>query len=487
MWGGKCAFGLLCYPRSLGERNRANGGFVEQLSFQPSESHFATALYQAARHVCRTLQDSGFEAYFVGGVVRDFLLNPDKALKDIDIATSAPPEEVHRIFSGSEFVGKAFGVCLVKVWGAEKKKSPFCFEVATFRREAGYSDRRHPDVVEFGTLAEDSLRRDFTMNALYFDPVKNIILDMHRGVEAIKSRSIRAVGVPRERFYEDALRIVRLFRFAANCELRIDHETLVGAIETSDGLKFLSGERVILECAKVLPGRFRAFAEALFENISPFHFDDKLPTRFLRLGARAFWPEGVHMRHPLVALSVLMAGEGDGAKECFVLCAEALECWPGTRADSRILKNMRDILIFLELEESYSRETRFLSLYRLCERFRGISSVDTLFFMDSVLRMVGASSSLLSEFVRVSASRVDENLDAVDWMRGLVGGRVTSVRRKAVSEYVSAAGGVPQLIGVWSGLIEARFLFGELGMKLPPDWQNEPDYEVAQKVLVELN
>jgi tRNA nucleotidyltransferase/poly(A) polymerase len=154
----------------------------------------------------KILREAGFEAYWVGGCVRDRLLG--HPLKDIDIATSARPAEVGRLFPDSRFVGASFGVTLVR-------REEWDFEVATFRRDGHYSDGRHPDHVEFGTLEQDALRRDFTVNALYFDPISELVIDRVGGVDDLRAGVLRTVGKPRERFREDALRLLRAVRFAA--------------------------------------------------------------------------------------------------------------------------------------------------------------------------------------------------------------------------------------------------------------------------------
>jgi hypothetical protein len=468
------------------------GGSVERVAFKPTETLRNSEIYRAARSLCSALQEQGHQAYFVGGAVRDFFLDPSKELKDIDVTTSAPPEVVHQIFPGSDYVGKAFGVCLVKVKSGEKGRAPYCFEVATFRKEGCYTDRRHPDVVALGSLEEDSVRRDFTMNALYFDPVAEVILDLHGGLNDIASRCIRAVGVPRDRFYEDALRIVRLFRFAANCEMNIDSQTLSGAVETAEGLALLSGERVVLECQKVYAGRFIEFISPMFAAISPQYFDKKFPVSGVGLRPDYWWPEYIHIDFPLSSLAVVMAGEAELAASRFVQCAAALYNWPGTRIDARVINNILDVLSFLKVEQTLSYQAKLLNVYRLWEKFKGVLAADAWFFADAAVRIFGENSSLMKAFLRRAEQRIIGNEEASGWSKNILNGRVTSEMRADIATKVREFGGEPQLVGVWAGLIEARIVFEELGMKTPAEcgWESEPQgfayFQMAQRVAAEI-
>src|SRR6476469_264454 len=144
--------------------------------------------------IVRKLVEAGHQAVFAGGCVRDMLR--DVPPKDYDIATSATPEAVQALFPHSHAVGAAFGVVVVHREGHH-------FEVATFRRDSGYSDGRRPDSVEFTDAEEDAKRRDFTVNGLFFDPLKNEVLDYVGGRQDLERKLLRAVGDPRARFAED--------------------------------------------------------------------------------------------------------------------------------------------------------------------------------------------------------------------------------------------------------------------------------------------
>lgn len=212
--------------------------------FSPYSCVRKSSFFRAAKKICEILQKNGFEAYFVGGSVRDLLLNPKKCPKDIDIATNAPPENIQHLFQSSKFVGESFGVCLVQIKG-------FSFEVATFRIDGEYIDKRRPQSISIGNIVEDSLRRDFTINALYYNPRKKIIKDFHNGYRDLKQKLIRCVGSAKERFEEDPLRILRVFRFAAKLNFNIEKNTKHSLQELSSSIKLIAKERVLLEFHKV--------------------------------------------------------------------------------------------------------------------------------------------------------------------------------------------------------------------------------------------
>jgi putative nucleotidyltransferase with HDIG domain len=154
--------------------------------------------------IVKTLQEAGHTAYWAGGCVRDMLMGTHP--KDYDIATSASPDEIEDLFEDTYAIGKSFGVINVHENGHE-------FEIATFRSDSGYSDGRRPDAITFSHPAEDALRRDFTINGLFFDPINEEIHDFVGGQDDIKNKLIRFIGEPHERILEDHLRIIRAVRF----------------------------------------------------------------------------------------------------------------------------------------------------------------------------------------------------------------------------------------------------------------------------------
>ena len=151
------------------------------------------------------LREEGYQSYLAGGCVRDMLLG--KSPQDYDITTNARPDEIEKIFSQTIPVGAQFGVTLVIFEGRS-------FEVATFRYDGPYLDGRRPVHVRYGTLEEDILRRDFTVNGMVYDPVADRVIDLVEGREDLARRSIRAIGVAQERFAEDRLRMIRAVRLA---------------------------------------------------------------------------------------------------------------------------------------------------------------------------------------------------------------------------------------------------------------------------------
>ncbi len=196
----------------------------------------------------RRLRESGHQAYLVGGAVRDLLLG--RPSRDVDIVTAARPEDIARLFPRSVPVGAAFGVVLVPTEGG-------AYHVATFRREGPYLDGRRPAFVEYATLEEDVRRRDFTVNALLYDPVGEAVIDLVGGREDLAARHIRTVGNPEERFAEDHLRMLRAVRLAAELDFTISEETIQAIRRLAPQITRVSAERVRDELLRLLisPGR----------------------------------------------------------------------------------------------------------------------------------------------------------------------------------------------------------------------------------------
>jgi len=198
---------------------------------------------QLAESVIRALGEAGHEALLAGGCVRDMLLG--RPPKDYDVATSAHPEEVLALYPKALKVGAAFGVVVVTD-GAEQ------VEVATFRAESGYSDGRRPDAVRFTDAREDALRRDFTINGMFYDPDRKEVLDYVGGRADLEARRIRAIGDPRRRFAEDRLRMLRAVRFAAELLFEVAPETAEAIRRLAPEIASVSGERVREEVARLL-------------------------------------------------------------------------------------------------------------------------------------------------------------------------------------------------------------------------------------------
>ncbi|PKL50894.1 MAG: hypothetical protein CVV39_00830 [Planctomycetes bacterium HGW-Planctomycetes-1] len=193
---------------------------------------------QAAIQIIRKLRKAGFEALLAGGCVRDMLCG--KKPKDYDVVTGAKPAEVCRLFRRTIKVGAKFGVIIVL---ADKHQ----IEVATFRAETGYSDGRRPDNVSFTCAKEDALRRDFTINGMFYDPLKKDVIDYVGGRRDLKKKTIRTIGKPAERFSEDYLRMLRAVRFSAQLDFKVEKNTLNAVRKYSTNIVKISGERIAME------------------------------------------------------------------------------------------------------------------------------------------------------------------------------------------------------------------------------------------------
>ncbi|MBS0584849.1 MAG: CCA tRNA nucleotidyltransferase [Verrucomicrobia bacterium] len=181
----------------------------------------------AAKKIVESLAGEGYIAYFAGGWVRDLVMQHPS--HDIDIVTSAPIEVIQTLFSKTIPLGVAFGIVVVVMDGHS-------FEVATFRKEVGYKDGRRPDRIESATPEEDAQRRDFTINGMFYDPLKEILYDYVGGQEDLKKEVIRAIGNPHERFLEDRLRMVRAVRYASRFRFAIDPDTIQAILAHAEDL-----------------------------------------------------------------------------------------------------------------------------------------------------------------------------------------------------------------------------------------------------------
>ena len=207
---------------------------------------------EEATKVISKLQQSGYLAYFAGGCVRDLLR--DQVPTDYDIATNALPEQVTSLFRKTRSVGAHFGVIIVI-------SGEFAFEVATFRNDGSYGDGRRPESVEFTSPEEDVLRRDFTINGIFYDPIEGSTIDYVNGQDDIESGTVRAIGDPESRFREDHLRLLRAVRFAARFDYQIEENTWAAICSHAEEIKNISEERIRDELSKILtdPNRVRGF------------------------------------------------------------------------------------------------------------------------------------------------------------------------------------------------------------------------------------
>ena len=268
--------------------------------------------------IARTLHDQGYQAYLVGGCVRDLLLGREPG--DYDIATDATPEQVMRIFPQTYAVGAQFGVVLVPM--AEdpsvtsvvdqadvnhRRHRGKTVEVATFRSDIGYSDGRHPDQVRFSKdPRQDVQRRDFTINGLLLDPLKNEVLDFVGGRKDLDAGIIRAIGEPELRFAEDKLRMLRAVRFTARFGYSIEPQTFAAIEKLAPQIHQVSRERVRDELTKMLTEGQARRAFLLLDETGLLH--ELLPEIEAMKGIEQppqFHPEGDVFVHTLLLLEKL--------------------------------------------------------------------------------------------------------------------------------------------------------------------------------------
>lgn len=238
-----------------------------------------TGEFKKALPVLTTLKDAGFEAYFVGGSVRDALLN--KEVNDVDIATSAFPEEIKGLFAKTVDIGIEHGTVMVLM-------EEDSYEVTTFRTESTYQDYRRPDSVTFvRSLKEDLKRRDLTINAFAMDE-KGHIQDFFNGKEDLENQVIRAVGKAEERFHEDALRMMRAVRFASQLGFHLEADTFYAIVVNAHLLTNIAIERTRVELVKMMTGKhllqgMEAFIESGLYSYCPGLKDAKEGLRHLSL------------------------------------------------------------------------------------------------------------------------------------------------------------------------------------------------------------
>ncbi|MEN8254369.1 MAG: HD domain-containing protein [Verrucomicrobiota bacterium] len=251
-----------------------------------------------ALKVVQALQSKGFLAFFAGGCVRDNLLGREP--KDYDVATNAIPEEVEALFPKTIPIGKAFGVIAV----VEGKET---VEVATFRKEAGTLDGRHPETVHFCAAKEDALRRDFTINGIFYDPVAEQLHDHVHGQRDLEKRIITAIGDPTERFKEDHLRMLRAVRFAHTLGFALDPETENAIRNMAHLIAKISAERIEMELTRILVESLRP-GDALVHLYELGLLEYILPELLPMVGQEQppqFHPEGDVFEHTVLMLNLM--------------------------------------------------------------------------------------------------------------------------------------------------------------------------------------
>ncbi len=213
--------------------------------------------------VTEQLQEAGFQALWAGGCVRDEMLG--LVPKDYDVATDATPEQVQRVFRKTVPIGAAFGV--IQVLGPKTDAGWLTIEVATFRTDGAYSDGRRPDGVVFASPREDALRRDFTINGMFFDPVRNEHFDYVGGRADLEAKVLRAIGDPQRRIEEDKLRMLRAVRLATRFGLTIDAGSMDAIRLRAADIRVVSAERIADEMRKILMHSSRAAGMRLLRDL----------------------------------------------------------------------------------------------------------------------------------------------------------------------------------------------------------------------------
>jgi len=256
-----------------------------------------SSLEPLARAIVLRLQSAGFRAYWVGGCVRDFVLG--RRPVDYDIATSAVPDQVEKIFSHTIPVGKKFGIVIV----VEEEHQ---FQVATFRAEGEYLDGRRPSQVSFGDAQADARRRDFTVNGLFYDPITEQLHDWVGGRADLHSKVIRTIGAPAERFAEDHLRLLRAVRLAAQLDFQIESETFAAIKQNAVSIREISAERIREELSRLFRASYAGRGlqllrqSGLLEQVLP-----EIAATITCAQSPDFHPEGTVFNHLVLMLEQL--------------------------------------------------------------------------------------------------------------------------------------------------------------------------------------
>lgn len=259
-------------------------------------------IYDAALSAVKKIQQNGFKAYFVGGALRDMLLG--RTPKDIDIATSAVPDKIEKIFPRCHHVGASFGILTVVV-------DNIPLEVAGFREEKLYCDGRHPEEISYTDSPEiDAKRRDFTINGLYYDPVSDNLIDFHNGIKDIKNGLIRTIGSPDRRFKEDYLRILRAVRFSVRFAFPIEKSCMQAMKKYAGKLLRLSAERIRDELNMILSGPDSDTALLLMDKLGILkHILPEISDMKGVKQSEKYHPEGDVFQHTILMLKHMPRGD----------------------------------------------------------------------------------------------------------------------------------------------------------------------------------
>jgi tRNA nucleotidyltransferase (CCA-adding enzyme) len=235
------------------------------VDFKPG---YKTKLEKEGLKIVKLFQKNGFKAFWVGGTVRDLILK--RPIDNLDIATNAKPDETEKLLAKKGYntkpVGKTFGTIL-----AATKSGPV--EITTFRKEGRYLDHRKPSEITYiDSMGEDSARRDFTVNAMYLDPVKGEILDPQGGAAHIESKLLKFVGDPKKRIDEDALRMLRAVRFSAQLNFKLEKNSFAAIKTRAKFIQHISGERIKAELDKICVLENKDFGFRLLDEIGLLKF-----------------------------------------------------------------------------------------------------------------------------------------------------------------------------------------------------------------------
>ncbi len=264
-------------------------------------SPLKSKLEKTGTEVVKLLQVQGFQAFFVGGIVRNMILK--RSSDNIDIATNATPEQVEKVLEQAGImhkpVGREFGSILAMVNG-------FKIEITTFRAEGRYSDNRHPDQVEYiQDYAKDAKRRDFTINALYLEPITKELFDPINGSKDLKAKLLRFVGNPKKRIDEDALRMMRAVRLATQLGFKLEQNSFSAIKTRAKYIQGISGERVKAELDKILLDPNRVAGVRLLDQLGLLRFilPELEAIKNINHASTHYHLEGSVFEHSLLAIS----------------------------------------------------------------------------------------------------------------------------------------------------------------------------------------
>lgn len=349
-----------------------------------------------ALDVVRRLRAAGFQALWAGGCVRDDLLG--RTPKDFDVATDATPDQVRAVFGPRRTlaVGQAFGVICVL-----GPKPAGQVDVATFRRDATYSDGRRPDHVTFSTAEDDAQRRDFTINGLFYDPLEERIIDYVGGREDLDRKLVRAIGDPRKRFAEDKLRMLRAVRIATIFGFQIEPATLHAIQQHAEELSVVSAERIAAELQRMLEHDQRRRGAQLLQRsrlLAIIFPELAAPESDAGSSSDAGWLQTLEILHRL-------------DRPAFSTALAAL-LRPLVVPGARDLKVVEEICQRLRLGNQHRREIRFLLAHE--SAIRGAARVP----WPRLQRiLVQPESAQLMVYGQAVAEVLDGGADAIDFCR----------------------------------------------------------------------